>query len=274
MLPKIPAADVRKRAKSAATSDIQVMPSWEEKLGNWEEALKLFEATTKEAEQESIGDSEERVIASKLGELRCHAALDNSDVVLKECKALWKRIENLKKKGEEEADSRPQPSMIKQKQAQKIEKWVAEADVLGSKAAWVLGEWKDLEEYVRRGNIGSGEDVDDVTSYFGAVMHIKEDDFEQAQKEIDKARENVLGILSSMLGDFSYSRADKCLVTVQQLSELEEIITHKKKVANLTLAGVAGRDESKAEEKESLEMLRSKWNKRMEWVPQEPEVRP
>ena len=256
----------RKRAKSGD----KISPEWEEKLGNWEEALKLFERTTGKAELE---ENTEEAISYKLGELRCHAALDNSYVVLKECKELWKRINALRIKEEAETDSSRQPTSEQQKKLQTIEKNFCEVDVLGSKAAWALGEWKDLEEYVRRDNIGSAEGgVDDATTYFSAVMHIKENDFEQAQTEIDKARKNILGVLSSMLGDFSYSRSDKCLVTVQQLSELEEIITHKKKIENLTLAGVACREESKDEEQKSMELLRKKWNKRMEWIPQTPEL--
>lgn len=62
---------------------------------------------------------------------------------------------------------------------------------------------------------------DDVTAFFDAVLAIRDNNFEKAQQQIDNARENVVPVLSSMLGDFSYSRAHRCMVTVQQLSELE-----------------------------------------------------
>ncbi|GMH78184.1 hypothetical protein TL16_g07704 [Triparma laevis f. inornata] len=282
----LPAIANKRRVKKTEATDIKVMPSWQEKLGNWEEALKLYEAegysgmqegTTEEEDGYADEESrEDQMISSKLGELRCHAALDNSDIVLEECKELWSKVDALKKRDEEESEATsPRSStLMKQQRAQKLEKWITEVEVLGAKAAWILGKWSDLQDYVGRGRLGTAEtgDLDDITTYFSAVLHINENQIDKAQEEIDKAREKIIPMLSSMLGDFSYSRAHKCLVTVQQLSELEEIISHKKLVDNLALAGVAGRDEAKIQEKLSLEKLRSKWDKRMEWIPQEPEL--
>jgi hypothetical protein len=60
------------------------------------------------------------------------------------------------------------------------------------------------------------------------------------------------------------------MVTVQQLSELEEIIQHKKMVEqNELIAAELSATDRKYEERKSLERLRKKWDSRLEWVPQD-----
>ena len=267
-----------------SAAKIKVMPSWQEKLGNWEEALKLYE----EEQELSVGvisegirnrskstlNQEDRLVSSKLGELRCHAALDNSEIVLEESRNLHQRISVLMAR--EKDNELFSDSGMKKKQAGTIlEQWRTEVEVLGAKSAWTLGSWKDLDRYVNDSHFATlldNHDEDDVTCYFGAVLKIQNNDFDGAQECIDDARAKIVPILSSMLSDFSYSRAHRCFVTVQQLSELEEIISHKKLVTNLALAGASVRDQSKAAELDSLEKLRAKWDRRMEWIPQEPEL--
>jgi len=317
---------------------IKVKPSWQEKLGNWKEALRIYEkhitdgvdpsapdvgaavdkdrsntitpdfevngrqyarkSTVKFSptgrssrtfssvlqkgasfEQQDLGDldegdpdevrvNDESLIEAMIGQMRCLSALDKSDKVLMKSKPLWKDLKALKKSFLQQQKSTAKATLTKEK----IEKWLGEVEVLGAKAAWTLSEWTDLETYMHGGRVGAGEtnEPDDVTSFFGAVLAIKDNDWEKAQSCIDTAREKITPMLSNMLGDFSYSRAHRCMVTVQQLSELEEIIQHKKMVdMNRLMAAELSDGDRSYEEKKSLNKMRKKWDARLEWVPQD-----
>jgi FKBP12-rapamycin complex-associated protein len=309
----------------AAPAGIKVKPSWQEKLGNWKEALRLYEKHIEDGEDpaasepegaekdrsmtitpdlsggrarqstvkfarassafqkttsfdldesydaqhdDTDGDYDESLIEASLGRLRCFSALDKSDKVLNKGNPLWRDLKGLKKRFLQQAKSTTKAALTKEK----IEKWIDEVEVLGAKAAWTLGKWGDLEQYMSGGRVGAGEtnEPDDVTSFFGAVLAIKDNDWEKAQLCVDGAREKITPMLGNMLGDFSYSRAHRCMVTVQQLSELEEIIQHKRMIEqNELLAAELSDEERKAEERQSLDKLRKKWDARLEWVPQD-----
>ena len=282
--------------------DVKVMPSWQEKLGNWEEALRLYEETAKVCWDDVEGDIRERdsldggrmeSINCSIGEIRCRAALDDNEVVLDKCDKLLLRLDCLVKSAEEEEGKQPSDGNSRsvrsaigrredgqnqrKKTRAKLDAWMAEAEVLGAKSAWKLGRWQDLEKYVRlRGSefqsALESQGVDNAACYFDAVLSIQESDFESAQAHINRARERIIPVLSSMLGDFSYTRAHECFVTVQQLSELEEIIDHKKLVKRLNMASAYVKSQSQEAEIKSLEKLKLKWDKRMEWIPKEPEL--
>lgn len=88
-------------------------------------------------------------------------------------------------------------------------------------ASWSLGDWTSMEKFVKQ----IPEDSAD-SSFFQAVLEIRNNNFEQAQILIDRGRGRIEGELTAMVGE-SYNRAYVALVQVMMLSELEEVIQFK-----------------------------------------------
>ncbi|XP_012554042.1 serine/threonine-protein kinase mTOR isoform X1 [Hydra vulgaris] len=108
------------------------------------------------------------------------------------------------------------------------EKWQSVEDNIRHKmartaasAAWGLGEWEHMEEYtcmIPREKLEG--------AFFRAVLALHKDQYDRAQSCIDSARDMLDTELTAMVGE-SYNRAYGSMVTVQMLSELEEVITYK-----------------------------------------------
>ncbi|KAI9793200.1 MAG: phosphatidylinositol kinase- protein kinase tor1 [Peltula sp. TS41687] len=92
---------------------------------------------------------------------------------------------------------------------------------LGAAAAWGLGQWELMDNY-----LGVMKPLSPDRSFFGAILAIHRDHFDDAVANIEKAREGLDTELSALLGE-SYNRAYGTVVRVQMLAELEEIITYK-----------------------------------------------
>ncbi|KAI9804847.1 MAG: hypothetical protein M1825_001216 [Sarcosagium campestre] len=92
---------------------------------------------------------------------------------------------------------------------------------LGAAAAWGLGQWELMDTY-----LGSMKAQSPDRSFFGAILSLHRDQFDDAFMHIEKAREGLDTELSALLGE-SYNRAYGTVVRVQMLAELEEIITYK-----------------------------------------------
>ena len=97
---------------------------------------------------------------------------------------------------------------------------------LAAAAAWGLGQWELMDNYLDSMKFQSPD-----RSFFGAILSIHRNQFEQASHHIEKAREGLDTELSALLGE-SYNRAYSVVVRVQMLAELEEIITYKKSDGN------------------------------------------
>ena len=93
---------------------------------------------------------------------------------------------------------------------------------LAAAAAWGRGQWELIDPYLS----ALKEDSAD-RSFFGAVLSLHKNSFEEAQRRIDKARDAVSSELTAIIGE-SYNRAYTVVVRTQMLTELEEIITYKK----------------------------------------------
>ncbi|XP_071482072.1 serine/threonine-protein kinase mTOR-like [Diadema antillarum] len=92
---------------------------------------------------------------------------------------------------------------------------------MAAAAAWGLGDWDSMEEYtclIPRDTYDG--------AFYRAVLAVHQDHFGQAQQCIDKARDILDTELTAMAGE-SYDRAYGAMVSVQMLSELEEIIQYK-----------------------------------------------
>ena len=119
-----------------------------------------------------------------------------------------------------------------------------------SKAALNLGEWDKLKKYSLK--IKSNEDNEFYEeSFFKAIVSIKNEEFENAQKYIDIARDSIDEKIKALLNE-SYERAYKLLLDNENLCELEDIIKLNKNSSN------------KIEFQNKKEKLKLKWNKLLE----------
>jgi FKBP12-rapamycin complex-associated protein len=92
----------------------------------------------------------------------------------------------------------------------------------GAAAAWNLGQWEHLRTYV--GNIG--EEYTEEGSFLQAVLAVHRGDHIQAAEYIDSTRGVIEQRLTEVVSD-TYARAYEVVFSVQQLSELSEVIEYK-----------------------------------------------
>jgi len=92
---------------------------------------------------------------------------------------------------------------------------------MSSAAAWGLQQWDKMEKFV---NYLPEDSLDG--SFHRAVFEIHNNNFPFANYYIDAARDILDTDLTAMVGE-SYQRAYGSMVTVQMLSELEEVIVYK-----------------------------------------------
>jgi FKBP12-rapamycin complex-associated protein len=121
---------------------------------------------------------------------------------------------------------------------------------LAAAAAWGRGEWDLMDTYI---NVMKEKSPD--RAFFGSILAIQRDHFEDAQRYIVRARDGVNSEITATIGE-SYNRAYNVVVRTQMLAELEEIITYKQSKGN----------------SEKLESLRGLWNKRLLGCQQNVEV--
>ncbi|KAJ8525571.1 hypothetical protein ON010_g15543 [Phytophthora cinnamomi] len=138
--------------------------------------------------------------------------------------------------------------------------------MLGARASWCLSQWDSMTQYVTEcaaqndsnntnsavisraangnghsygygyshghGIFGADEDVTELSLY-QSVLAVHQGNFEQAATLIDATRKTLDTKLGALVGE-SYSRAYRSMVTLQQLSELEEVVTYKKLRAQIS----------------------------------------
>ncbi|EKG20255.1 Phosphatidylinositol 3-/4-kinase catalytic [Macrophomina phaseolina MS6] len=121
---------------------------------------------------------------------------------------------------------------------------------LAAAAAWGLGQWELMDQYLSVMKSSSPD-----WSYYGAILAIHRNQFEEAQKHIAKTRDGLDTQLSAVFGE-SYQRAYLPLVRVQLLAELEEIITYKQNSNN----------------PEKQASMRATWTKRLLGCQPNPEI--
>ncbi|XP_017494320.1 PREDICTED: serine/threonine-protein kinase mTOR-like, partial [Rhagoletis zephyria] len=88
-------------------------------------------------------------------------------------------------------------------------------------ATWNLNKWGEMESYVKQLPADSSD-----SAFFQAVIKVREEDYGQAQHFIDTARLLVDNELTTMAGE-SYSRAYPAMLSVQLMSELEEVMQYR-----------------------------------------------
>lgn len=121
---------------------------------------------------------------------------------------------------------------------------------LAAAAAWGRGQWELMDSYLSVMKENSPD-----RSFFGAILAIHRNQFDEAAMYIEKARNGLDTELSALLGE-SYNRAYDVVVRVQMLAELEEIITFKQSVGD----------------PDKQQAMRETWNKRLLGCQQNVEV--
>jgi FKBP12-rapamycin complex-associated protein len=137
------------------------------------------------------------------------------------------------------------------------DKWIhANSDIrkaiapLAAAAAWGLGQWELMDNYLSVMKASSPD-----RAFFGAILSIHRNQFEDAYMHIDKARTMLETELTALFGE-SYDRAYYQVLRVQMLAELEEIMIYKQHT----------------HDPERLASMRNTWMKRLKGCQANPEV--
>ncbi|XP_061354471.1 serine/threonine-protein kinase TOR isoform X2 [Gastrolobium bilobum] len=182
--------------------DFQLKESWYEKLQRWDDALKAYTLKASQATSPHL------VLEATLGRMRCLAALARWEELSDLCKEYWTPAEPAAR---------------------------LEMAPMAANAAWNMGEWDQMAEYVSRlddgdetklrslGNAASSGDGSSNGTFFRAVLLVRRGKYDEAREYVERARKCLATELAALVLE-SYERAYSNMVRVQQLSELEERI--------------------------------------------------
>lgn len=172
--------------KAGSYADVEMKETWFEKLNRWDEALASYQ---KKAAEEPYS------FQITMGKMRCLHALGEWDILSSLAEDKWARA-------------------VTDGHQRQIAP-------LAAAASWGLGQWELMDKYLGAMKLDSPD-----RSFFGAILSIHRNQFDDAQLHIEKARDGLDTELSALLAE-SYTRAYGVIVRVQMLAELEEIITYK-----------------------------------------------
>ena len=204
--------------KAQGYEDVQVKEYWFEKLQRWEEALTQYHRKEQMTPPTAPGAFE-----IQMGKMRCLHALGE-----------WKMLADVAQEQWANASSDHRNKMA----------------ALAAAAAWGRGQWELMDSYL---SVMKDQSAD--RSFFGAILCIHRNHFDEAALYIETARNGLNTDLSAVIGE-SYNRAYDVVVRIQMLAELEEIIDYKKCL----------------DDKEKRATLRSTWTKRLLGCQQNVEV--
>ena len=168
---------------------IQLRETWFEKLERWEEALAFYNKRERE-----IPDDQSVPVEIVMGKMRCLHALGEWDALASLTGSTW-------------ANSAPE-----------VQRMIAP---LATAAAWGQCKWDHMDNYLSSLKRHSPD-----RSFFGAILALHRNQFNEAQKCVQQAREGLDTELSALVSE-SYNRAYQVVVRVQMLAELEELIVYK-----------------------------------------------
>ncbi|EXB61547.1 Serine/threonine-protein kinase TOR [Morus notabilis] len=184
--------------------DVQLKESWYEKLQRWDDALKAYTAKAAQASSPHL------VLDATLGRMRCLAALARWEELNNICKEYWTPAEPAAR---------------------------LEMAPMAANAAWNMGEWDQMAEYVSRlddgdetklrglGNTAASGDGSSNGTFFRVVLLVRRGKYDEAREYVERARKCLATELAALVLE-SYERAYTNMVRVQQLSELEEVIDY------------------------------------------------
>lgn len=244
-------ATEEKRRSSTSSEDLYKNEGfWLAKLGNWSEALEMYQSRLKEHPSD---------FEAMLGCLRCLNAGGN-----------WSKVLDLA--AQYSSSLFDHTSTASDRSRRKANRVCAEA-------AWRLGEWEEFDQYATQlshthqeafspevsGNKETTNKMfsgDFDGSFFRAVSCIHHKNWDRAASAIDEARRAMDGRLTALMSE-SYKRAYPSMVTAQTLAEMEESIeflklqeASKNSPSNATWT-------TEEEVKKARERLQSLWNNRL-----------
>lgn len=218
--------------------DVQLKESWYEKLQRWDDALKAYTAKSAQATSQHL------ILDATLGRMRSLAAL-----------ARWEELNNLCREYWTPAEPAARLEMAP----------------MAANAAWNMGEWDQMAEYVSKlddgdetklrvlGNTAATGDGGSNGTFFRAVLLVRRGKYDEAREYVERARKCLATELAALVLE-SYERAYSNMVRIQQLSELEEVIDY----CTLPVGN------SVAEGRRSL--IRNMWNERIKGTKRNVEV--
>lgn len=164
--------------------DFELKEAWYERLQRWEDALAAYERKQLE-NPEDLGLTIKR--------MRCLHSLGE-----------WEALSSLAQSKWGDASEAERLKMAS----------------FAAAAAWGLGQWELLDEYI----LAMQESSD--RAFFKAILALHRNQFQEAEMYIDKTRNMLDTELTALVGE-SYNRAYATVVRVQMMAELEEIIAYK-----------------------------------------------
>ncbi|XP_076915398.1 serine/threonine-protein kinase TOR-like [Bidens hawaiensis] len=218
--------------------DVQLKESWYEKLQRWDDALKAYTAKSAQATSQHV------MLDATLGRMRSLAAL-----------ARWEELNNLCREYWTPAEPAARLEMAP----------------MAANAAWNMGEWDQMAEYVSKlddgdetklrvlGNTAATGDGGSNGTFYRAVLLVRRGKYDEAREYVERARKCLATELAALVIE-SYERAYSNMVRVQQLSELEEVIDY----CTLPIGS------SVAEGRRTL--IRNMWNERIKGTKRNVEV--
>ncbi|EYU37539.1 hypothetical protein ABFS82_02G047600 [Erythranthe guttata] len=183
---------------------VQLKESWYEKLQRWDDALKAYTVKASQASSPHL------LLDATLGRMRCLAAL-----------ARWEELNNLCKEYWTPAEPAARLEMAP----------------MAASAAWNMGEWDQMADYVSRlddgdetklrvlGNTAATGDGSSNGTFFRAVLLVRREKYDEAHEYVERARKCLATEVAALVLE-SYERAYSNMVRIQQLSELEEVIDY------------------------------------------------
>ncbi|KAF5809366.1 putative non-specific serine/threonine protein kinase [Helianthus annuus] len=218
--------------------DVQLKESWYEKLQRWDDALKAYTAKSAQASSQHL------ILDATLGRMRSLAALARWEELNNMCRDYWTSAEPAAR---------------------------LEMAPMAANAAWNMGEWDQMAEYVSKlddgdetklrvlGNTAATGDGGSNGTFFRAVLLVRRGKYDEAREYVERARKCLATELAALVLE-SYERAYSNMVRVQQLSELEEVIDY----CTLPVG------DSVAEGRRAL--IRNMWNERIKGTKRNVEV--
>eukprot|EP01127_Copromyxa_protea_P018907 TRINITY_DN6037_c0_g2_i1.p1 TRINITY_DN6037_c0_g2~~TRINITY_DN6037_c0_g2_i1.p1 ORF type:complete len:1532 (-),score=302.75 TRINITY_DN6037_c0_g2_i1:8-4603(-) len=189
----------------------ELLARWYGKLGRWEEALESYTSQYNSAANKSL---------PLLGMMRCYEALGE-----------WEELDTLAMQvfqdsqwslQLEEIDlSDPRNRMTFTVEGGETSYLRSQVATLAAKAAWSLKAWDRLERHV---TILDPNSVDG--AFLRSLVALQKGKYEEAQEYVNTTRDLLSVHLPALVGE-SYQRAYDVFVSIQELTEIEDIIELK-----------------------------------------------
>ena len=208
--------------------------SWLAKLGSWAEAVSMYEEKLRENPHD---------VDSILGCMQCYDARGQWQQALDLAGRSWGALS-----GDNSMHSNLTSLNSRRSRRQNSAENYKQALKCCAQSAWRLGKWDELETFssqlVQGGsqsstqplspNVMPTKDSRSTSSpvsydgaFYRAVLHIHRAEWDAAAKSIDSARKAMDSRFTALLAGESYKRAYPSMVSAQELSELEEIISFR-----------------------------------------------